>query len=388
MKWYVGIIIGLLFTASIHAQEIDIYGYFEPQYSGMYFDDSFHQFVSDKFRLDLKSTEVKHTEFGANMIYLLYFGKKDWNILDFLPEDIVSTIPPEMQPLYQFSFKDTLYLDNIYVRFALRRFAVTIGKQQISFGTGYFANPTDVFNTKDMLDPTYEQRGHNGIRTDFLFQNRLSLVVLYAPIEDTWKHSGKLVRLKTGIGHFDVSALFNEMYHVATDFYTLQVSGQRRRIVGMDFVGELLGFGVWGEGAYNIMENDEDFHEFIVGGDYTFDNNFYTLVEYHCNSQAKSNSEEYDLNDWMRLFTGEAKTISRDQVYSFVRYPVNDLLSIGSSFIVSISDKSTAIVPSIEYSLFENIDLTVLLNFYTGEEGTAFSSSLGNGGFLRACVYF
>ncbi|MCK4575816.1 hypothetical protein KAU34_05380, partial [candidate division WOR-3 bacterium] len=125
MKWYVGIIIGLLFTASIHAQEIDIYGYFEPQYSGMYFDDSFHQFVSDKFRLDLKSTEVKHTEFGANMIYLLYFGKKDWNILDFLPEDIVSTIPPEMQPLYQFSFKDTFYLDNIYVRFALRRFATT-----------------------------------------------------------------------------------------------------------------------------------------------------------------------------------------------------------------------------------------------------------------------
>ncbi len=388
MKWYVGIIIGLLFIGSIHAQEIDIYGYFEPQFSGMYFNNNFQQFHSNKLRVDLKSTEVKHTEFGANIIYLLYFGKKDWNFLDFLPEDIASTVPPEMQPLYQFSFKDSLYLDNVYVRFALRRFAITIGKQQISLGTGYFSNPTDVFNVKDALDPTYEQPGHNGVRMDFLLKNRLILMLLYAPLGENWEHSGKLARLKAGIGHFDVSILFNEMYHNTTNFYTLQISGQCRRIVGFDFVGELLGFGVWGEGAYNIMENDGDFHEFIVGGDYTFDNGLYTLIEYHRNSQAKSNSEEYDLNDWMRFFTGEAKTISHDQVYSFVRYPVNDLLSVGSSFIVSISDKSAAIVPTIEYSLFENIDLTLIANFYTGEEGTAFSSSLGNGGFVRARVYF
>jgi hypothetical protein len=388
MKWYVGIIIGLLFIGSIHAQEIDIYGYFEPQYSGMYFNDSFQQFHSNKLRVDLKSTEVKHTEFGANIVYLLYFGKKDWNILDFLPEDIVSTIPPEMEPMYEISFRDTLYLDNVYARVGFRRFAFTIGKQQISLGTAYFSNPTDVFNTKDAIDPTYEQPGHNGIRMDFLLKNRLSLMLLYAPIDENWEHSGKLARLKAGFGHFDVSILFNEMYHNTTNFYTLQISGQCRRIVGLDFVGELLGFGVWGEGAYNIMENDDDFHEFIVGGDYTFDNGLYTLIEYHRNSQAKSKSEDYDLNDWMHLFTGETKTISRDQVYGFVRYQINDLLSVGSSFIMSVSDRSAAIVPTIDYSLFENVDLMFITNFYTGEEGTAFSSSLGNGGFLRACVYF
>jgi len=388
MKWYVGIIIGLLFIGTIHTQEIDIYGYFEPQYSGMYFNDNFQQFHSNKLRVDIKSTEVKHTEFGANIIYLLYFGKKDWNILDFLPENIVSTIPPEMEPMYQFSFNDSLYLDNVYARVGFRRFAFTIGKQQISLGTGYFSNPTDVFNTKDAIDPTYEQPGHNGIRMDFLLKNRLTLLVLYAPIEEDWEHSGKLARLKAGFGHFDVSILFNEMYHTTTNFYTLQILGQRRRIFGLDFVGELLGFGVWGEGAYNIMENDDDFNEFIVGVDYTFENGLYTLVEYHRNSRAKSESREYDLNDWMHLFTGETKTISRDQIYSFTRYSVTDLLSIGGSIIVSVSDKSTALVPTISYSLFENIDLTLISNFYTGKEGTAFSSSLGNGGFLRACVYF
>jgi len=388
MKWYVGIIIGLLFIGSIHTQEIDIYGYFEPQYSGMYFDDSFQQFHSNKLRVDLKSTEVKHTEFGANIIYLLYFGKKDWNILDFLPEDIISIIPPEMEPMYQISFRDTLYLDNVYARVGFRRFAFTIGKQQISLGTGYFSNPTDVFNKKDAIDPTYEQPGHNGIRMDFLLKNRLSLMLLYAPIEENWKYSGKLARLKAGFGHFDVSILFNEMYHNTTNFYTLQISGQCRRIVGLDFVGELLGFGVWGEGAYNIMEDDDDFHEFIVGVDYTFDNGLYTLIEYHRNSQAKSKSEDYDLNDWMHLLSGETKTISRDQIYSFTRYSVTDLLSIGGSIIVSVSDKSAALVPTINYSLFENIDLTLISNFYTGKEGTAFSSLLGNGSFLRACVYF
>ena len=90
----------------------------------------------------------------------------------------------------------------------------------------------------------------------------------------------------------------------------------------------------------------------------------------------------------MHFFTGETKTISRDQVYGFVRHQINDLLSIGGSIIVSVSDRSTAIVPTIDYSLFENVDLMLITNFYTGEEGTAFSSSLGNGGFVRARVYF
>ena len=156
-------IIIVISATAVHAQVAEIFGYFEPQYNGIYFDDTYYQFHSNKLRVDLKSTSIANTELGADVIFLLYHGKTDWNIIDFLPEAISSTILPELYPLFEFTYRDTLYLDNVYARLAINRFALTAGKQQISLGTGYFANPTDIFNTKDALDPTYEQPGHNGI---------------------------------------------------------------------------------------------------------------------------------------------------------------------------------------------------------------------------------
>ena len=112
------------------------------------------------------------------------------------------------------------------------------------------------------------------------------------------------------------------------------------------------------------------------------------MLEYHHNSQAESDHENYDLNDWMRFFTGETRTISSDQIYGLVTYPVTDLLLMGGYVIFSASDYSAAIVPTIQYSLFENIDLLFLGNIYTGEEGTAYGSTLGDGFLLRASVYY
>lgn len=388
MRFAVGLLICLLPITCVFAQEVDIYGYFEPQYMGLYRSSNYYQINSNKLRVDLKNTSIENVEFGANIIYLLYFGKKNWNILDFLPERITSGVPSEIQPLFQLTYKDSFFLDNVYIRLSNSRFALMVGKQQISLGTGYFSNPTDVFNVKDALDPTYEQPGHNAARMDLFLGPRLSVMALYSPLEMDWQHSGKLIRVKAGLGHFDFSVTGYEMKHTSTDFYTFEVTQQRRRLLGVDFVGELLGLGVWAEGAYNFMKQDDDFYEFIAGIDYTFESGLYTLLEYHHNSPGKTDYTEYDLNDWMRYFVGETKTISQDQVYGFIQYPVADLIMIGGSTVFSISDQSIAFVPMVYYSIFENVDLTLMLNLYIGEEGKVFSSSLGNGGFIRAQVYF
>lgn len=382
------IALSLLAASAANGQAVDIFGYYEPEYAGIY-QDNYYQFLYNKLRVDLKSTAVKHTEFGANVIFLLYYGKTNWNVVDFLPDDIVNTVPPEMRPLFELTYQDTFYLDNAYTRFSLNRFALTAGKQQISLGTGYFANPTDVFNVKDALDPTYEQPGHQGVRMDYLLASRLSLMALFSPIDKDWDASGKLLRVKIGLGHFDFSMLGLEMPYTLTDFYTFQSSQQTRRSFGGDIVGELLGLGVWAEGLYTFLEDDnDDFYEFLVGTDYTFESGLYTMLEYHHNSQAEPDHENYDLNDWMRFFTGETKTISSDQIYGLVTYPVTDLLLIGGYAIFSVSDYSAAIIPMIQYSLFENVDLLFLGNIYTGEEGTPYGSNLGDGFLLRASVYY
>lgn len=293
-----------------------------------------------------------------------------------------------MQPFYRFAYLDSFHLDNVYTRIANYRFALTVGKQQISLGTGYFVNPTDVLNTKNILDPTYEQTGHNAIRGDIALANRVSLMAMYTPIAFNWHNSGKLLRLKAGIGHFDFSVLGYEFEQISTDYFTFEQTRQRRRLVGSDLVGEILGLGVWTEECYNFIEDDDNFYEFITGADYTFGSGLYIMTEYHHNSLGKSSYLDYNLNDWMRFLAGETKSIGRDQIYGLIQYSVSDLFKVGAYSVFSLSDKSVALVPMVYYSIFENVDLTIMLNLYLGKKGTEFGNLLGQAGFLRCRVYF
>jgi hypothetical protein len=372
---------------NINAEEPDIFGYFEPQFILLYRNGESYQTSSDKLRVDLQ-TSASNVKFGADLIYNLYFGKKSWNLLDFFSSEIREEIPPEMRSYFQVTFNDTLYLDNVYVRMSNSRIACTFGKQQISLGTGYFSNPVDVFNLKNAMDPTYEQTGHNGVRLDIMLQDRTSVMLLYSPIAGSWNASGKLLRFKIGLGRFDFIMTGYEFRDRLTDFYSLSVISEKRRLAGLEFVGELFGMGVWGEGAYNFMETSDDFYEFLLGTDYTFESGLYLLLEYHRNKRGKTRYEDYNINDWLRFYLGESKTICRDQVYSMVSYPLTDLLNLQLLSIISINDGSLALVPIIDYNIFENVDINIMGNIYTGSEGKVYNSKLGNGLVIRARVYF
>jgi len=381
------VILNLLAIPDANAEELDVFGYFEPQYIFLYKDGASYLVNSDKLRVDLQHS-IDGVEFGADFIYNLYFGKKNWNMLDFFSSEIRSEVPDGMRSYFLYEFKDTLYLDNVYVRMSNPRIACTFGKQQISVGTGYFSNPVDVFNLKDALDPTYEQPGQNGARLDVMLSSRTSFMLLYSPIAADWESSGKLLRLKVGLGHFDFVLTGYEFQDHLTDFYSLSVINQRRRLAGFEFVGELFGLGVWGEGAYNFMESSDNFYEFLIGTDYTFQSGLYVLLEYHRNERGKTRYEDYNINDWIRFFRGENKTISRDQMYGMISYPVTDLINLQLLSIFSVTDGTAAIVPVIDYNIFENVDLNIMGNIYTGSEGKVYNSKLGNGVVIRARVYF
>jgi hypothetical protein len=162
----------------------------------------------------------------------------------------------------------------------------------------------------------------------------------------------------------------------------------KRSLLGGSAVGELAGLGVWAEFAHNWMEQSKNFYELVVGGDYTFDSGTYVMAEYYRNTLGKSDYHEYDLNDWMRFFTAEQKAVSRDQLYAFAQHPATDLLSLGLQNVLSLSDGSLALAPTVLYSLSDNLELFAYLNFSIGSEGKAYGSNMGHGGLLRLRVYF
>ena len=391
MKRFLGaIVVALFLIPSASAQDLDIFGYFEPQFNLVSWDDDSYQLQSNKLRVDLRSHLDEDVEFGANFDWVVYHGRREWNYWDFIPERVTAQYHPLRRDRYQFSFDDRNFLDNAYLRLCFPSFDLMLGKQQISLGTGYAWNPTDVFNVKDLTDPTYEQPGHNAIRIDWPLKGGFGILALYSP-ESDWETSGKLLRLKGRWQHFDFSFIGTETEWGMTDyeyaFFNL-FTPHRRRLLGGDFAGELLGLGVWGEGAYDFVEDFEDFWELLLGGDYTFDSELYILLEFYHHSLGKSDYRDYDLNDWLRFFNQEQKSLTRDQLYCLIQYPLTDLLKIGGSTLISLSDGSIALVPTLLYSFHENVEFTLIGNINFGEEGKAYGSSQGQSLLLRSRVYF
>jgi len=369
-----------------YARKVDIYGYLEPQLMAIVLKGNLYQLNSNKLRVDLQSFLADRVSFGANFDLINYSGKTEWNHLDYLPDSITRTVLEEKSS-YDFSYNDSIFLDNAYLKLSFKYLDLTIGKQQISLGTGYTWNPTDLFNTKDMFDPTYEQPGHNAIRLDITLGNKYGLVVIYAP-EDNWKKSGKLLRFKGKVSHFDYSLITIEKEWTFTDFFDFSALTQKRKLLGGDFSGEVLGLGVWGEMAYNHMEKTKNFWELVLGTDYTLRSATYLMFEYYRNTLGKTNYRKYDLNDWMQYVAAEKKALSQNQIYIFVNHPLTDLINLGCSIISSIDDGSLVVVPTLNYNIFEDVELFGYLNFYLGKEGKNFYTDLGNGGLARIRVYF
>jgi hypothetical protein len=385
----------LMVAASGFAQNgTELFGYFESQIMGVIIEDQLQQLTMNKLRVDLKYDPSERLTFAANFDYITTHGKTRWNILQFLSSSVTHAIPEHMRGFYVIPFSDRHFLDNAYIKMAFRHFDLTAGKQQISLGSGYVWNPTDVFNIKDVLDPTYEQPGHNAVRLDVPLGNACSVTALYSPGE-SWKQSAKLIQLKARIPRFDVTFIGIETLWRFHDYTQFDVNAldflelpQKRSVLGGSLEGELLGLGLWTEYGYSLMENSDDFYELVAGMNYTFDFQTFVMLEYYRNTLCSSDFTQYTLNDWMRYFAAEQKAVSRDQVYALIQHPVTDFMDLGLMSIVSISDGSLALVPTLNWSFSENLDIMAYANVNFGKEGTAYSRITGSGGLLRARVYF
>jgi hypothetical protein len=365
----------------------EIFGYFESQAMGASLHNDNLLLSSNKLRLDVGGSPSDGVQFGANVNFFNYNGTTRFNALDYLPDRVADQVLPGTEPYYEFTYRDSIGLDNAYLKLSFRRWDLTVGKQQISYGTGYAWNPTDLFNFKNILDPTYEQPGNNALRLDLPLSRGTTVVGVYAP-GTSWDNPTAMARLKTRLSRFDLSASLLTTSRETVFYPAFTVSREDRRLVGFDFAGQLFGLGIWGEGAYNFMEKTDDFWEAVFGCDYTFRNGFYLLAEFYNNSSAPTASEDYTLNSWMNYFTGNLKTIGRSQAYIFLQYPLTDLMTPGGSIIGCLNDGSFALVPQLDYSLFQDVVLTGFGYIYLGDEGTMYARNLGDGGLLRLTVYF
>lgn len=253
----------LLLSGSLFAQP-HFFGYFESEMDLVRSRGADYVFGYTKIRLDLEARPVGRAVLRANLNIQRFQGQDTWDLFDFLPARVTDPLVGGGVTAFPFELPDTLYLDNAYLKVSLPAFDLTLGKQQLSLGPGYAWNPLDIFNRKELLDPSYEQTGVEAIRMEVPLARRFLVDLIVAP-QGRWDNWSRLLRAKVGVGRFDLTVTAGLFQWIRTrlDPATFQNSPvvRNRTMMGWATVGEWLDWGMWTEGGWNTMEEDEAFLE-------------------------------------------------------------------------------------------------------------------------------
>ena len=347
--------------------QVDIFGYYETEYDHIQLANKSYNFSYNKLRLDLESRPGENVKIGANINFRLFNGKTEFNIFDFLPMDSGEingeTISSLSEPLL-----DEMYLDNIYLRTSLQLFDFTIGKQPISLGTGYAWNPLDIFNQKDLIDPTYEQAGINALRMEIPIMNWGTLDIIIEP-DSTWDMSSKLIQLKSSLGSFDFSLNWGNQYHLIPS----GESGYAYNDVffgGGSFVGEFWEFGLWGETLWSL-DADNNFGEVVLGADHTLNNGIYLMAEYfHYSLGAEKDDLRFE--HFMHYYNGETHSLMQNYIFAMGMYNITAYISSSLLAFGNLDDQSFILAPQIEWDAFEDVTASILMSQSFGDDDTEF----------------
>ncbi len=387
------------------AADLELSGYYEHTLQVDVSDVSDEQIIdASKLRVDFFSGGGKsELEFRANVNFIVYHSDILYDVSPYLPENIVQQLTDwDRTDVLQAEFpRERIYLDNAFLTWRKdfgkghrqKTLRLRAGRQQLSWGKGYSYNPTDLFHVKNPIDPTYEKEGVTALRLDLRWGVGGEFSLVTAP-DDKFKDAGYAARFGTHITQigYDVYLTAHQIIDSTsfsvtppTDSVDAEIVTryQRRRAIGGEFSGGLLGLGVWFEGNYNEMAAADDFYRAIGGLDYTFRSGLYWMIEGFYNTRG-TNTSPYDIADWLAGFKGEP--IGKGWLMLGLRKELTGLLA-GNLYVFGGSDKGFMLNPRLEYSLAQNADLTIFGAFLVGEKDSAFPSGLYSG-FARATVYF
>lgn len=352
-------------------QPFEIRGYFE--YQGQETRESDYYFYSSYNRLNLTLRgKFNSLYFRTDLVYTDYNGRVRYDLRDYIPAPIY----PEVQIPYY--LRSGLYMRNGFLRVTLGPLMAQAGRQQIGWGTGYLYNPTNVFQIKSILDPSYELDGVDALNLTLHFSPLSNVEVLFLP-GDTWESSARGGRIRGNLFEsLDLSVGYLLYQRELIDPLTLSPGKRETEIVAGDFSGELLGLGVHGEATYNTRKKEMIS---LLGMDYTLrDGVTSLLLEYLSNGEGRTEGN-YTLADWLNYLMGATLSMGKREIF-FDLQRIMGFHTLHLSFLVNPDDMSGIILPRLDLSLNDNTQV-ILAPFLTfGKMGEEYAT-LPDGLFFR-----
>ncbi|NLK07710.1 MAG: hypothetical protein GX316_03300 [Firmicutes bacterium] len=227
-----------------------------------------------------------------------------------------------------------LELEGAYVDYFARDFDLRLGKQRISWGPAVGFNPTDVVNPINVTDPMGDKLSNWALKGQYYWGPTLEMTAVYVPffrssidvIEPiSPQYSGTPIKVPTpgqgewavklsaeAVKGFDMSVMYfsgwqrtpslkvKDMMLGASGTPSMPPSnnppimeGYFRpvQIVGGDFATAIGDLGLWAEAAHSMLDSDDAFTDWVVGGDYGFANGLKLVGQYFRQNQATTKQD-------------------------------------------------------------------------------------------------
>jgi hypothetical protein len=352
---------------------ITMNGYLSAMQSVM-FDSLSGPFINDNLihnRLDFKGFVNEHITFAAEFRNRLFTG--DMVRLGKVYSESISNDQGLADMSWNIINKQAFFLnttiDRLWVDLNYGKFQVRAGRQRINWGQTLVWNPNDIFNAYSFFDFDYVERpGSDAVRLQY-YPGSSSAIEL-AIKSDYQDHITAAALYRFNKWGYDIQFLGG--YADGKDF--VAGTGWSGAIGSVSFRGE----ATWFQPGKKFADTTGT-GIFTIGFDRVFNNNSSAQVQImYCNKPLGSTS-------FSSLYTGtlSTKDLAFSEFSSFAQfsYPFTPLLSASISGMWFPDLKGFFAGPSLDCSLAENVDFSLLWQHFESRKGG--SSTRINLGFLR-----
>lgn len=239
---------------------------------------------------------------------------------------------------------------------------VMAGRQRINWGINSVTNPNDLFNIYSFYEFDYPERpGSDAIRVQY-FRDWASRV------EVAWRPDRELSN--------SVAAALFAFNRSGYDIQLISGYYRGRLAAGGGWAGSIRQSGFKGEWmVFTDLEKERSVQKTTliagISADHMFDGGLFLILEGLYNSAG-------DLDQFSLFgdsFTPDNPGFSRWQYSMQGNYPLSPILSGSLALLVYPDQEALFISPSAVWSVQQNLDLTILMQIFTGSSDSPFGRS-------------
>jgi hypothetical protein len=292
-------------------------------------------------------------------------------------------------------------MDRLYLAMLPEWGSLRIGRQAITWGNGLLFNPMDLFNPfpPAAIDRDYKV-GDDLAAAQIALTEVGDIQALYVPRRNPqtenveWDQSALAGKLHVASGTTEVDIMLAKNYEdmvggIGTNGY-LRDAAWRLDATWTKVIGDREG----GKDSFLSLVANLDY-SWVWGG-----RNFYGFVEYYFNGLGQDDYEEAiaDPEIIERLSRGNLFVLGKNYFGGNLQVELHPLFSVYLTSINNVEDPSGILQPWVVWDIRQNLQMTVGVNIFWGEEGSEYGGFIIPGTDLRSkqpdnaylwfCYYF